>query len=147
MIITDIEEEVIDIEWFCVDARGEIARFVSGGRGFLPSSVKSSWENLRELGNFFRDSAPEIGDAVLSANRNSQLRWQSGEVIQAAKKGLYTFDCLVRPVRPSGYFAVVAPTIPIAIEALPDRVRQILLATRFSASFAEVDTIDQCDVT
>ena len=52
-MISDIEEETRDIDWFCTDIDGEIGHFASGGRGFLPLSVKASQENLNRLVSIF----------------------------------------------------------------------------------------------
>lgn len=50
--ISDIEEECEDLDWYAVDESGYIGHFATGGRGFLPRSVKNSSENRLTLHSF-----------------------------------------------------------------------------------------------
>ena len=68
VLISELEEETQDIDWFCVDVAGEIAHFASGGRGFLPTSVSSSRVSLEILLQYFRESLAQSTVAIEAAS-------------------------------------------------------------------------------
>src|SRR5262249_5104444 len=104
-MITDVEEETQDFDWFSVDDNGEIAHFASGGRGFLPPSVKVSKSNLNRLAAFFRESLSANGIAIEAAGLSSHLHFESeaqrstylANYLRMGAKGLYSFDCVIGP--------------------------------------------------
>jgi hypothetical protein len=153
-MITDLEEETRDIDWFSVDSKGEIAHFTSGGQGFLPPSVKASNENLQRVTMFFRQLLPN-GDAVESSNLSSHIYFdleaQKSRYLEAfsgmAEKGLFSFDCVMdAPERPSSYFMVAKPSHPVNIGDLPEDIRNILGQTYFSGEFSNEDMIIPDDI-
>lgn len=146
-MITDIEEETQDIDWFSVDANGEIAHFATGGRGFLPPSVKASRANLNHLATYFREHLTANGDGIESPNLSSHMQFTSeaqkatylADYSRMGAKGLYSFDCVVGPKRPSSYFLAVKPSHPLTVDDLPDDIRQLLNVTRFDGKFCSSD--------
>jgi hypothetical protein len=152
-VITDFEEETQDIDWFSVDASGEIAHFASGGRGFLPLTVRASKEDLQYLTSYFRKELARNGDGVESPHLVAHMRFESEEqkaayladYSQMGAKGLYSFDCMVGPKRPSGYFLVVEPSRPLRIEGFPSDIRQVLLRTRFLGTFSTSDVVQETE--
>ena len=154
-MITDIQEETQDIDWFSVDANGEIAHFASGGRGFLPPSVKASNEDLQYLTSYFRRDLSKNGDGVESLNLSSHMRFQSetqkttylADYSQMGAKGLYSFDCIVGPKRPTGYFVVARPSHPLRVEDLPHNVKEVLLKTRFLGTFSSSEVVQESEFT
>jgi hypothetical protein len=152
-VITDIEEETLDLDWFSVDAEGAIAHFASGGRGFLPMSVKASKEDL-DLTAYFR-AAPKNGHAVASPRLSSQKQFESdaqkakylADYAQMGERGFFSFDCIVGPRRPTGYFLVVQPSLPLRLEDLPLRVREIMRRCAFERSFSISYLINESDFT
>jgi hypothetical protein len=148
-MITDIEEETQDIDWFSVDTNGEIAHFATGGRGFFPQSVKASRANMNRLVSYFRGTLPANGDGVQSRNLSSHMQFTSkaqlttylADYIRMGAKGLYSFDCIIDRKRPSSYFMVVRPSHPLTLNDLPGDVRQLLNLTRFDGRFCSSDMV------
>ena len=158
-MITDVEEETLDITWFSVDANGEIACFASGGRGFLPASVKACKDNMIRLVDFFEDALPENGYGIASLNLDSRMqqrRYLADTVeegrasylaayLPMATKGLYAFDCIYLNRRPSGYFLVARPSRPLCVGELPPDIQGIVKLTRFPGRFSTLDTVQEAD--
>jgi len=147
---TRLEEETEDLDWFCIDAIGEIGHFTTGGRGFLPRSAKASKDNLQFLLSFFRDILAENGRAIESPQLSVRVRFQSeeqkrtylGDYVKMAAKGLYSFDCILDRTRPTGYFLTGQPSCPLKTEQLPNDVKQILLRTRFLGTLCNAETVE-----
>jgi len=145
-MISDLEEQTLDLDWFAVDANGEIGHFATGGLGFLPLSVKACNENRVLLRSFFRGLAGN-GEAIESPSLASHRHFASEaekersleDFVQMSSKGLYSFDCIFDRKRPSGYYLVVLPSNPLTVEELPDEIRPALELTRFPGSFAKKD--------
>ncbi len=139
-MITDIEEETQDIDWFGADLNGEIAHFTSGGRGFLPPSVKACKEDLNLAYAYFRHELAANGYGIQSSNLLLHMKFQSVEqkatyladYLRMASKGLYSFDCVITGKRPSGYFVVASPARPLSVNELPNEIQKIVVRTRFS---------------
>jgi len=152
-MISDIEEETLDLDWFGVDIDGKIAHFASGGRGFLPSSVKSSKDALDRLTEFFRHSLLAHGTGIESPNLSSHVQFESEsyksrfltDYARMASKGLYSFDCIVSSQRPTGYFKVIAPSRPLTVDDIPSDIQQSIAMTRFPRTFASADVIQAMD--
>lgn len=153
-MITDLEEETEDLDWFAIDRNGDIAHFASGGRGFLPPAVMSSEDDLRSLTSFFRFQLAENSDAVESPNLLSYVRLDShaqretylADNITMARKGLYSFDCIIGPSRPAGYFIVARPTVPLNLRVLPPGMRSLLLKTIFNGTFRDTEIVNAGDL-
>ncbi len=150
-MITDLEEETLDLDWFSVDVDGEIAHFASGGRGFLPPSVKASRENLNRLIAYFRSILAVNGDAIESPNFSSHKQFQSeaqksmylADYSQMGAKGLYSFDYVVVSKRPSGYFVVARPSHPLNVEILPHNIQEIIKKTCFFGAFSRLNMVEE----
>jgi hypothetical protein len=153
-MISDIEEEILDIDWYCVDACGEIAHFASAGQGFLPKSVKASKERLERLSMYFRQTLSVNGDSIVSHNLCSHVRFQSDAqkatylafFSQLATKGLYSFACVLAPTRPTSYFQVARPSQPIKTNQLPNEIQQMLMGTCFQTVFSSIDLIHEKEI-
>ena len=153
-MITDLEEETLDLKWFSVDDSGEIAHFASGGRGFLPPSVKASKSNLDRLKTFFRKDLSPNGIGIVSANLLLHEHFESEAektrylefFSQNATKGLYSFDCFIDATRPTGYFLVVTPSRPLKVDDLPHDIRQILNLTHYAGKFCGTDLVKENEI-
>jgi hypothetical protein len=150
-MILDVEEETQDLDWFGVDDTGGIAHFASGGRGFLPPSVKASRLNLTRLTAFFRQHLSANGVGIESTSLSSHLQFTSevqkaiylADYSRMGAKGLYSFDCVVGPKRPSSYFVVIKPSRPLKVDDLPDDIRQILNITHYAGTFRTLDLVNE----
>ena len=148
-MITDIEQETQDIDWFSVDANGEIAHFATGGRGFLPLSVKASRLIVNRLATYFRETLPANGYGIESLNLNSHTQFTSevqkraylADFSRMGAKGLYSFDCVVCSKRPSSYFMVIRPSHPLTVNELPTDIRQLLYVTRLNGKCCGLDMV------
>jgi hypothetical protein len=140
-VITDIEEETEDIDWFAADRAGSIAHFASGGRGFIPASIKASKEDLTTLQSFFRGLSDHFTLPVVSNIAESRFSFRDEaqraryleDFLRMAAKGLYSFDCVVEPIRASGYFLVATPTHHLNVFSLPIHIQSIIGRTVIEA--------------
>jgi hypothetical protein len=150
-MITDIEEETLDLDWFSVDDNGEIAHFASGGRGFLPSSVKVSRTNLARITAYFRRDLDANGSAIESANLSLHTEFNSeaekarymADYSRMAAKGLYSFDCVIDHKRPCNYYLVARPSCTLKVNDLPDDIQQIINITSFAGQFRSSAIVKQ----
>lgn len=100
MKIRKQEQETIDIDWFCVDQKGKIIHFASGG-GELPKCVSKDKFATFRLAEFFRLFAIKTSNVKLNDKLSNfvgtemnvqQLERYSADFIGMAKKGIYSFD-------------------------------------------------------
>ena len=61
-------------------------------------------------------------------------------------KGLYSFNCIIGPNRPSSYFMVVTPSRPLKVDELPNDIRQILNMTRHAGTFCSLDIAKDSEI-
>lgn len=149
-MLSDVDEEIWDIDWFGFDARGHVAHFASGGRGFLPTSVKASLtigsmpslEILHEM--------PVIGSYATSGSVPNGWKFRSETDLQqffivwgeSAIRGLFGYDCLMLPHRPEGYFRVTIPSNPITVRDLPESLRPRVALGQFNGLFDNSPRVD-----
>jgi hypothetical protein len=153
MKITDVQEETEDLDWFAVDRSGAVAHIATGGMGFLPDTVKESFEDLNRLKNFFRSLADNRCQAVVSDRLTSRLPPNIAiesvvtfsDFRSMASRGLYSFDCVLSGRRPTGYFLVAFPTEPLKADALPTAIQTLLRRTACHRSFSECVDIAMAD--
>jgi hypothetical protein len=157
MRISDHEQETLDLDWFGVDPIGAIAHFATGGRGFFPDSVIASKEVLMILSDYFKYDLCASCEAQISDNLDSEVRlpdksreskeFYLRDYCNMAHKGLYSFDCIDRrPVRPTGYFLVARPEMPIRLANLPTEIQTILKKTRILVDLRNIEVIEKKDV-
>src|SRR5438067_225872 len=106
-MISEVELETLDLDWFSVDEQGRLAHFATGGRGFFPEALRRSVVELRSLISFLRKHAkdrcePEVSSGLdefndFPADRDRYLK----DFLLFARRGLFSFDCMVLPIRPS----------------------------------------------
>lgn len=153
-VITDLEEDTLDLDWFCVDDNDNIGHFATGGRGFLPPSVKASKSNLDVLTEFFLTHLSPNGVGKESLCLTSHLQFESDEqkarclysFLQMGAKGLYSFDCVVVPFRPCDYFKIIEPSVPVVAQELPSEIQRILNMTRYVGKFCSANLIKVVEV-
>lgn len=153
-MISDIDEQTIDIDWYRVDSEGYIANFSTGGGcGFLPKSIKLSDRYLDFLPTFFKKATPVQGNGVVSARLMSHhiqpfcseerkdLFFES--YLDAASKGLYAYHFKGNGSGDEvfGYYTVASPSMPMHVSEVPPDIQKVLERTRFHGEFRTADTI------
>lgn len=133
VIISDINEECEDLDWYAVDKSGCIAHFATGGRGFLPHSVKTSSENRIHLHSFFTELPEFCKNTHLASAKDDNI---FGEM---ARRGLFSYDCLPRNLRPVGYFRLYTPTLPLKLQECPEIIQTIIKQTTATKLFSETE--------
>jgi hypothetical protein len=156
MVISDIQEQIEDLDWFGVDPNGLIAHFATGGCGFMPTNAKSSFEDMTLLKYFFRDELRPNGFATIPISfekRFATISFLPGTIdprtqflhdhVHMASRGVYSFDFIMKPIRPSGYFLVAIPSNPLRCIDLPPNIQVILEKTRTKMELSKpVDEIN-----
>ncbi|WP_425614522.1 hypothetical protein NA78x_004392 [Anatilimnocola sp. NA78] len=150
MSIADEEEEFQDFEWFAIDSTGAVAFFTSGGRGFLPQSVKMSRTELEKICRYFNSIAAEITSfegpflARLGLESRADMFRPGYERVHGgmSKKGLYSFDCHRTGNIPCPYSLLTKPIVELRVEQLPRDISKIISNTVYYGKFA--DEIDVC---
>jgi|SRR6516164_7834135 hypothetical protein len=149
-MISGLEEETLDLDWFAVDGQGEIGHFATGGKGFLPPSVKASKENQSKLNAFFRKltkNGEAIESPILASHVQFQTEAEANRYLEdysyMAGRGLYSFDCFIARRRPTSYFLVARPSDPLTLEDLPKDIREVVRLTQFRGSFSKLNVIQE----
>ena len=153
MVISEIDEEVADYDWFAVDKEGRVGHFTTGGVGTLPRTVAASSDDLHVITEFFRNTLPSSTEARLAPNAQAAANSMDSEAavgrrfqdfVQMASRGLYSFDhayaldCPNHRTRPCPlYYRIAIPSNPLHVIDLPMKVqtilnRNVLVGTAFS---------------
>jgi hypothetical protein len=152
MIISDIEEETTDLDWFGLDQQGSIGHFTTGGFGALPRSVASSKEDLESIYEYFRRlplnaTVPVVNPramAVLATKDDKAREKYLQDFLQMASRGLYSFNYKPTGKRPSPYFLVAKPENPLHINDVPGEIQAVLRKTILPGIiFANDDTVSE----
>lgn len=145
MIITDLDLQIEDIEWYGVDKNGRIAQFMSGGSFAVPEFVRESRENLEIVSHFFEKYNQTISETVLF---NKNIEYPRKEFIEECKyisqKGIYCYDIWHKSEFMNEYIYVCKPSLALAITDLPQDIQSVLSRYRMEkANFAgdEIITI------
>lgn len=132
-MITEIDQETLDIDWFFTNG-SEIA-FVASGGGKLPKSVSKSKENTEALAVYFR-SLVQKSDVIINPDLNKVVpasdineRYLS-DFVTMAKKGLFSFDkTILNDFSATNYHLVAKPKNPLTVDELPPEILEILTET------------------
>jgi hypothetical protein len=151
MQISDLDQEIYDFEWFALDKEGLVGHFATGGCGAMPTSVASSRENLRKVTDFFRNMcsaksstqvSQELDEHVDLKNSAAAREVYLRSYVEMASRGLFSYDCMRSPKRPTGYFLVAKPLTPLQVSSLPHEISEILgIAIFEDVSFREARVI------
>lgn len=152
-MITEIEQETMDMDWFFTD--GEYVGFMASGGGKLPDSVAESEEKRQILVHYFRN-LPEISEVEVSSKLDSILIKISGsganeryleDYVLMTKKGLYSFDkSYPNQFTEPNYHLVAGPTNPLKLKELPQDILDILVKTQYSHKLMEVQEINRLEI-
>jgi hypothetical protein len=149
MHFSGIDQEVLDLDWFAVDADGRILHFASAG-GVLPASVAVSQEALALLVEHF-GSLPETlqADAVQvapSIKQEKGIRYDS--FLDYARRGLFSFDKTDLGSRlNSCYHLIARPQYQLTVADLPTEIAAIVSQTRWPFSVAGITAINTSAIT
>lgn len=117
----------MDMEWYAVDRKGNIAVFCSAGEGNLPEFVCEDVERANELMEYF-DKIKKITNSILLFKSIESAEYVAREF---SDKGLYYFDandgskygiCTLHEY----YTKLSYPQDPLKFESLPKHVKDIL---------------------
>ncbi len=134
-MITEIEQENLDIDWFFLNNKN--IYFVASGGGKLPHSVSESDEDNKKLINFFRNlsdlSDVEINDELNKKFENDSMKEKYlSDFIFMSKKGLYSFDkTILNNFLDQNYHLVAKPLNPLLVDQLPEDIKKILNKTEY----------------
>jgi hypothetical protein len=118
-MITPIEQETLDIDWFFTN--GEFIAFAASAGGKLPDSVAKSKENLDSLSDYF-DSLPYKSEVIINPDLKnivkSKITEESvGHFDNMGRKGLFAFDkTKMNGFTDPNYHLVISPVVPLKIE-------------------------------
>lgn len=144
-MITEIDQETSDINWFFLSA-GKIG-FVASGSGRLPASVANLDEKLEVLWSYFKD-LPETSEVAINtelmAIKNTVVTNNYLEdFIYMAKRGLYTFDkTVVNNFFDTNYHLVAKPTKPLSLDMLPQEIFNLINSTLCKEDVEVTNVID-----
>ena len=114
----------MEFDWIATDARGHLAQMQTGGVGVVPDAALTSEEMLFEL-HLFLDEVPVREDlSIPDGSFDSMLA-------EAQRRGLYVYDAN----EDGSYRRVAAPSQPLTLEDVPERLRFIIPAV--PGTFAE----------
>jgi hypothetical protein len=147
-MITEIEQQSLDIDWFFTDEK-HIA-FVASGGGKLPKSIAESVDyNL--LSNYFRN-LPEKTEVKINENLREILKMVPDEryladYLAMAKKGIYSFDkTVLNNFLEPNYHLVASPISPLMIWDLPEEIIILLQKTKYNNNLKSMLNIDSSEI-
>lgn len=139
-MISEIEQQTSDIDWFFTD--GVDIAFVASGGGKLPDSIAESI-NYGLLSSFFRN-LPTISETIINKNLNKILETDVDERYlfdynMMSEKGLYSFDKTIpNNFLEPNYHLVTQPKSPLKINDLPVQIIEILRKSKCEKKIKEM---------
>jgi hypothetical protein len=140
MAISELDKEILDLDWFALDSTGAIGHFASGGSGAVPSNPNLSLSDLELLTRYFLQrepittaiANPQVTSRVLLLPDDGALGRYLSCYLAMASRGLYSFDEDGRGYRPRGYFLVAIPVEPLNIASVDLSVAHLLMPYRLN---------------
>lgn len=142
------ELSTLDIEWYGVDKRGQIAVFCSGGEGNIPEFVCADRERVDFLIDFF-GGLPTVSECEICfvPPPKNPLPVQVAE--EFAGRGLYYFDANDQSrsaenisVDREYYTKAAYPKTPLTVDGLPPDIREMLESNRLQvADFSAAERV------
>jgi len=119
-----------EFDWLGIDRHGQVAVFSNAGYGPLPEAVT---ERLAEVDAVLERAGelPAIGSAVgiEDSGDGDYSFWYS-----YSAKGFYAYDWRVWD---GPYRRLSSPTVPVAIDRLPDQLQAVARLAVFPVDFAD----------
>ncbi|MEO6978335.1 MAG: hypothetical protein ABI113_08140 [Mucilaginibacter sp.] len=128
-MITDIEQQTLDIEWFFTS--GNQIGFAASAGGQLPDCIsKKSLDELKILSDYFWNASPN-GEAILNNHLTKNDRGPGdqfvSDFIEMSSRGLFSFDKTVPGnFADTGYKLISRPANPLILKSLPDNISLLL---------------------
>jgi len=144
-MITEIEQETSDINWFFLS--GNKIGFVASGAGKLPGSVSNLDEKLALLWSYFKD-LPETSELLINPELESIKNTiitndYLEDFIFMAKRGLYTFDkTTANNFRDTNYHLVAKPANPLLADTLPVEIFTLISNILYNGDIEGTNMID-----
>jgi len=135
-MLTSVEQETLDIDWFFTD--DEHVGFVASGGGRLPKSVVENWEGIQIVIKFLRE-LPTVSEFLINPNINQIVEgkvddWYLSDFINFSKKGIYAFDkTKLNDFSDLSYHLVASPIYPLKVKSLPKNIQNILLNIKLNS--------------
>ncbi|HRE44107.1 MAG TPA: hypothetical protein PKY87_09060 [Terricaulis sp.] len=129
----------LDYEWFATDAKGQIARFTTGGLGPIPSVVMSN-EGACGAARDELTRLPRRGDG-----RTFVSYPKLDDFIRCAEAGIYTYDCddLCSGSDLRRYQLISEPLSPLSLDDVSTSVRDaVCLVALKGIEFGKTAEID-----
>jgi len=135
-IITEIEQQILDIDWFFTN-NNDIA-FVASGGGKLPRSIAELEDSKIFLLDFFTN-LPIISDIVINPDLNKIIPNVDERYLvdftYFSRRGLLSFDkTYLNNFTDATYHLVAKPIISLQFNQLPAEVKDILVKTFYDGS-------------
>ncbi|MGZ3754697.1 MAG: hypothetical protein ACXVAY_03175 [Mucilaginibacter sp.] len=138
-MITDIEQETSDIDWFFTN--GKEVGFVASGGGILPKSVsKRSFDEIELLATYFR-GLPKTSKTIIDTNLKEVITSGNNtneylsSFIEMAEKGFFSFDkSVINRFSDTNYHLVATPINPLKFDDLPSEISKILAETKINSN-------------
>jgi len=126
-----IDLQIEDIMWFGIVIHGYIFACTTAGQANVPEFVCKSREETEKLYSFFTENLNITTTKILETNyTNNDL---INDAILLAKKGLFSFDAVIKDtVHKSEYTKIASPIQPIMFTSLPKDIQHILANHRIN---------------
>lgn len=131
MRFSTMELQYLDILWFAIDTKGNIATFTSAGESFVPEFVCRSKEETDYLEDYFLNQLNESTDYMLCSEDSDNTLMNDFKLL--ANKGLFCYDSCNS--LESDYSLCSYPKSPINVNNLPIEVKKILLEHTLKIDF------------
>lgn len=131
MIISAIDQEVSDFDWFARDSEGYLVHFVSCGNR-LPDSVADSYERLALLETYFSALPILFTKAEISPDLDTTLVLDSNCYLKYACRGLFSYKGSQWPN--SSYELIASPAQAVKLTDLPPAIAKLVSRTKLNFS-------------
>lgn len=138
--------EINDLDWFASCHKGFVAHFATGGRGFVPFSIRTSISTYELLYDYFYSLAESFEFVVIEKNLpefSSQVQRERylTSFSSMARRGLFSYDVNDEG---NGYKLIAMPlngkgTLEIPLEI---RASIVMLSIDFFANKKNIDDLE-----
>jgi len=145
-MISRIEQETLDIDWFFTN--NEIVGCIASAGGKLPRSISENWEKNDLISSFFED-LPIISGVIINPGLSKTIKGKADVeylscFIATAEKGIFAFDkTMMNNFLDTNYHLVAMPVTPLKFGSLPNELKNELVRTRYLGNVTEMIDVDQ----
>ncbi|MEO7212757.1 hypothetical protein [Mucilaginibacter sp.] len=146
-MISEIEQQTSDIDWFFTNGR-HIA-FVASGGGKLPLSISSSFDTSIIAAHC--KMLYSVSTVVINPNLNKIVpdfdERYLADFKEMAKKGFFAFDkTVLSNFSELNYHLVASPVIPLSLSDLEPDIAQMIMKTSFYGPVGDRINISDFDL-